>query len=163
MDPAVAQERMPSTDATLSSTPPSRAARVARWLRWVSLLLPLLAFAHIARRLLHAPAPPPIVGQGPGRAVHAALPETERLSIYADIADHDAEWWRLAGRWQDAWSQHDDYHCNLGRHVAGIAVAKKLDETTLFLIYDEGVRRHLPDAHGRALKATWVPLQPRAQ
>ncbi|MSP90775.1 MAG: hypothetical protein EXR79_03050 [Myxococcales bacterium] len=129
----------------------------------LSLLLPALAVAAIVRKVLDVPPPTPLDVHLQPDGQRLGLTEARRRELFAQIADHDAEWWQRTERFADAWSRHDDYHVHLGRFVTELAVEHGLDETTLFLVYDEGVHRQWPGTAGRPLTPTWVVLKPRTQ
>jgi hypothetical protein len=129
--------------------------------QWLSLLLPLGVIVGLGLRLLFVPPPPPLDARTIGNDTRFALSLSDRKAIYADIASHDAEWRALASRFEDEWSRHDDYHIHVSRHIQTLAAMRKLQLQVVFLIYDEGLRRHWPDPKGRWLDATWVPLRPR--
>lgn len=133
--------------------------RMQRW----ALLLPLTAIALLAVQLRRVPAPPPLDVRTSATDVRFGLDLATRQAIYADIAGHHGEWQALAARFADAWSQHDDYHVHLSRHVLAVAAVRRLPIEAVFLIYDEGLRRHWRDVTGRTLPASWVPLKPRIE
>lgn len=145
-------------------------ASTARWpaparipLAWqvASLLLPLCMLVGLGWRLTAVKPPEPLDARTVGNDTRFGLTLEQRKAIYADIAGHDKEWRDLSARFEDAWSQHDDYHIHVSRHIQSIAASRKLPLQVVFLIYDEGLRRHWTDAEGRWLDATWVPLRPR--
>ncbi len=137
------------------------AARIPLAWQMASLLLPLGVAVGLGWRLAAVPAPKPLNAQTVGNDTRFGLSLDERKAIYADIAGHDKEWRELAARFEDAWSQHDDYHIHVSRHIQSVAAGRKLPLQAVFLIYDEGLRRHWPDSKGVWLEATWVPLRPR--
>ncbi|MBI5608980.1 MAG: hypothetical protein HY902_08870 [Deltaproteobacteria bacterium] len=136
-------------------------ARIPLAWQVASLLLPLCMLAGLGWRLTVAKPPAPLDARTVGNDERFGLTLVQRKAIYADIAGHDKEWRDLAARFEDTWSQHDDYHIHVSRHIQNIAAARKLPLQAVFLIYDEGLRRHWTDADGRWLEATWVPLRPR--
>jgi hypothetical protein len=148
--------------ATTLAAHPERHAIPPRWQRW-SWLLPLAVVLGLAVHLRRLPPPPPLDVRTSAGDERFGLDLASRQAIYADIAGHHSAWQALAARFADAWSQHDDYHVHLSRHVLAVASARKLPVEAVFLIYDEGLRRHWTDAAGRTLPATWVPLQPRVE
>lgn len=141
---------------------PANIAIAHSW-QWASLLLPLTLFVGLAVHEASLAGPPPLDVRTTGADRRFGLPLQERQAIFADIASHDAEWRELAARFTDEWSQHDDYHIHVSRHVQALAAAKNLPLQAVFLIYDEGIRRHWSGPSGKPLEATWVPLKPRTQ
>ena len=147
----------------MTADAPVAASRARIGLQVLSLLLPVLAVAGLVRKMAAAPQPPVLDLRTGSDGARFGISEARRRELFAQIADRDPGWWQRTERFPDAWSRHDDYHVHLGRYVAELAAENAIDETTMFLVYDEGVHRQWPGASGHPLTPTWVVLKPRTQ
>ncbi len=134
---------------------------VPRAWQWASLLLPLAVVLALVGRM-HAADPPQAIDARTDAADNRfGLPVERRRAIFAEIASHHAQWLSYGARFTDAWSQHDDYANHVSRHIHYLSGVYGLGHEVLFLLYDEGIRRHWPDPEGRVLPGHWVVLKPR--
>lgn len=138
--------------------------REVPWL-WqaVSVLLPIAVLTGLALRMYAVQPPGQLDAHTDATDVRFALPLVDRQKIYAEIADHHTEWQNYGSRFEDPWSQHDDYHNHLSRHVHYLAGVHSVPKEVVFLIYDEGLHRHWTNAKGETLPPNWVPLKPRTK
>ena len=136
---------------------------VPRLWQATSLLLPIAVLSGLALRMHHIAPPLPLDAKPTVDDTRFGIAVLERQKIYAEIADHHNEWTNYGARFEDPWSQHDDYHNHLSRHVHLLASQHDLPDEVVFLIYDEGLHRHWVNAKGETLPPNWVPLKPRTK
>jgi hypothetical protein len=138
--------------------PRSGAKRIA------NLLSPLLALVVMIIPVLSAENPEERHPSHPDGPRVAALAENERRALFYELVRASASWWRrTALRFPDRWSQHDDYAFAVRTYLITAAAARGIDYTELFLVYDEGIRKHWSPAGLAPLPATWEPLKPRTR
>jgi hypothetical protein len=135
----------------------------ARWGPRLLLLAPLVWLEVVIIRTT-SPASLPPIPYG-ATAARFGVPEAERRAIWLELTKHEPQWRQEAARKfpGDAWSQQDDYSSYVVHHVLELASAHRLHYSVVYMILDEGIRRHWPGPDGKPLVAVPVPLRPRIQ
>jgi hypothetical protein len=149
-------------------SPIRRSETRASLLLRASVQLVALAFAastllRTVRPLFRAPPVPSIPPDHDGERF--GVSEEQRRAIFLKIADIDdgAVAMSQAKFPGMAWSQGDDqaaYERNAARQYAA---QFHLNLAQIYLIIDEGIRKHWPASDGQPLRATITPLDPRKQ
>ena len=146
---------------TLEELPGDRASRrmAARLALW---LVPLAVGSWVVWHV--AATPPPSPSPTPdARGPRFGVSESKQREIFGEIAGEARGWRKRAKRKfrGSKWSREDHYHNLLRKKVEELAESNDLPYTTIYLIYDRGIRQRWKGPDGEPLPATTVPLDAR--
>ncbi len=115
--------------------------------------------------LLDARPPPPLPAEEIDDYAFR-LPEHERKQIFADIAraEQDERARAIEGKTWDGhlWSREDDRGHAERTYFRSLATKYRVSLSVIYLVMDEGIRKHWPGPDGTPLPATSPPLDIRA-
>jgi len=132
-----------------------------RRLGLATLVIPVILLAVIVAGVV-ASAPPTPVAPPEGDGLFG-LDEEKRREIFTRITQHEHFARSMAEEQfpDDAWSQSDAYFGHMRDLVVHLAFVHDLHTSQIFLVFDEGIRKHWPDDGGNPLPASTEPLRPR--
>ncbi|MCA9523889.1 MAG: hypothetical protein KC609_23130 [Myxococcales bacterium] len=140
-----------------TQTPHSRADR---WVQVIALLLVLAAASWIAAATVQRQRVRRVPSDTAGSRF--GVPLEQRRAIF-DLVTGKALRWRAEVRRRvpdNPYYRELEFHLRLRRFVRRLARAKSLDPTQVWLIVDEGIRRHWKTPRGKGFEPVIEPVKP---
>lgn len=93
------------------------------------------------------------------------IEEQNRREIFTRITRHEHFSRSMAAEQfpDHEWSRSDAYFAHMRDLIVHLALIHDLHASQIFLVFDEGIRKHWPDDRGNPLPASTTPLRPRTR